>query len=497
MNMEISDDAKRLLTLRYCRGNEKYSDVYPRVANALGKHNGNEKDFLIIMDENRFLPNSPALMNAGFSNMNKACFVLPIEDTMNGIFKTVKDAAMIFKFGGGCGYSFSELRQKDAPLSGGGTSSGVMSFIQIYDSITNAIKQGGRRRGASMGVLDIDHPEILDFIKAKLVPGNLENFNLSVMVTDDFMEKVTADELVYLRDRLDRRRTVGKFKAKDLFDLITFSSFLSGDPGMLFFDRINQDNPFREQIKACNPCGEQFLLPYESCCLGSVNLNSHVVDNDLDFNLLKDTIKIGTKFLLSINKYSEYPVDECYKAAYKTNRIGLGLMGLSDALMNMHILYDSDETLKLIDKIGELMLREAKKIAITSTSVLSIAPTGSISILAGCSNGIEPIYSADYERRVVAGTFRESRKTNEYLRTAHEISPEWHLKIQAKFQEYVDSAVSKTVNLPYDASIQDIRDVYYKAWKMKCKGITCYRDRSKDTQVYYATPKCDEDQCYL
>jgi len=572
--VELSNDAKKLLKLRYCKPDEEPEEVYPRVAKALGEHDGYEKEFLNVMASRRFLPNSPALMNAGLSNALKACFVLPIHDSMESIFKTLKDAAMTFQAGGGCGYSFSELRQKGASLSNGGSSSGVLSFMAIYDAITEAVKQGSRRRGASMGVLDIDHPEIFDFIKAKLTPGTLSNFNLSVMVNDEFMDKIVTDEYQYLHDVQDRRRTVGKFKARDLFNIICFSAYLTGDPGLMFYDRINQDNQFKEKIKASNPCisgdtlvetpmgfkeakaiqigdriitgedtvgvvdtierhasmrvyrvetevghkidatashqfyarkrntwmtrffqlrdlkpgdyliskqqndcaiksitpmgkyevfdihepttdswitngiisrgcGEVCMFPYESCCLGSINLNEHIVDNDIDWPKFKETAEIGSQMLLSINKYSEYPVDECYKQNYKMNRIGLGLMGFADALMKMHIKYDSDETLELVDKITECMLAVAKKKAPTSASVLSVAPTGSISILGSCSPSIEPIFSESYTRNLTFGTIDEVRERNEYLRTAHEVSPMWHLKIQAQFQKTIDNAVSK------------------------------------------------------
>ena len=808
-----------------------------------------------------------------------------------------------------CGFNFSELRQEGSPLSRGGSSSGVMSFIELFNSLTEAVKSAGRRRGASMAVLNADHPQILDFAKAKLTPEALSNFNLSVLLDNQFMERITTDEYIYLRDRKDKRRTVGKYKIRDLFNIITFAAYLTGDPGLLFYDRINQDNPFKEKIKATNPCvtgntiittpkgykrakdirvgdeirtgedtigivdtiehytsvstfcvemrcgdfieatashqfyarkkntwmiqflrldqlnpedmlikfdsqvechiksitlignqevydihepitdtwitngyisrgcGEVCMLPYESCiaegtlivtqkglqlienievgqevlshtevgawqylylqkkiprgisktlyielengmeltathdhriqtrdgwhqmdelrigedvsvlgnhveierdvgyefspifyidegpeikvydlalgephnfvangivvhncCLGSINLNEHIVDNDIDWTKFKETAEIGSQMLLSINKYSEYPVDECYKQNYKMNRIGLGLMGFADALMKMHIKYDSDETLELIDKITKCMYGVAKKKAPSSASVLSIAPTGSLSILASCSPSIEPIFSESYIRNLTFGTINETREKNEYMRTAHEISPMWHLKIQAQFQKTIDNAVSKclregtripttkglipieslhrgmekgfqeiddkiyifddqlkrkrilrsyydgegeiisiqtedgftlegsvthrimtnvgwktlyelkmgdyaaryenetvqykkiksvknieidhlfdievegnhtylvngfithnTVNLQHDATIQDIYDVYYNAWKMGCKGVTVFRDGSKGEQVMVSKsrPKCDGNTCNL
>ena len=459
-----------------------------------------EQEFFTVMQDNLFLPNSPCLRNAGYDNMLKACFVLPIDDNMKSIFGTLYQAALVFKSGGGCGYNFSNLRQKDSTLSGGGLASGPLSFMRLYNDMTEVVKQGGFRRGASLGVLDVDHPDIIPFIRAKLVPTELTNFNLSVLVNDEFMKKVKTDELVYLRDRKDKRKLTEKLKAKDLFGLIVFSAYLIGDPGMLFEDRINKDNPFKERIKAANPCGEQPLLPYESCCLGSINLNEHFTsDGEFDMDRFKSTAEIGTRFLLRMNEKCEFPFEELTLMSKKTNRVGLGVMGFADTLIKLHIKYDSPETLEFIDKLGDAMKSIAQRVAIRSASVLSIAPTGSLSILAGCSHGIEPLYATDYERHVTVGTFKEKREESEYVRTAHEISPEWHLKIQAQWQKWVDSGVSKTVNLPRDASIQDVYDVYYKAWEMGCKGVTVYRDESRDVQVLNKpkVAKCDGEVCYL
>ena len=496
MILLISNNAKRLLKLRYCRNNENYQDVYPRVAKTLGENEGLEKKFVDLMESNLFLPNSPCLRNAGYSNCLKACFVLPIEDSMESIFSTLNKAALIFKEGGGCGYNFSNIRQKNAPLSKGGTASGVISFLKIYDAITEAVKQGGFRRGASMGILDIDHPEIIDFVTSKVREKVLNNFNLSVLVTDNYMKNVQNNEFSYFRDRTDKRRITNKIKATDLFGLIIHGAWLTGDPGILFKDRINRDNIYypKEEIEATNPCGEIPLLPYESCCLGSINLDEHIEKDDINFDKFKNTIQIATKFLISMNKYSEYPVDECYKMAAKTNRIGLGLMGFADALIKMSIKYDSEETLKIIDKIGKLMYTEAKKIAYMSASVLSIAPTGSLSILADCSPSIEPIYAPSTEHRSIAGVFSKNYINNEYLRTAHQIEPLYHLKIQAAFQNWIDNSVSKTINLPYDTGLQEIRDIYFKAWKLDLKGITIYRDKCRKTQVLQ---NCKENECYL
>jgi len=509
--MKLSESAIKLLKERYCHPTEEPNEVYNRVAYAVSRATPDPdfyyKKFKWMMEENLFLPNSPCLRNAGRSNMNKACFTLPIEDSMQSIFQTLYNSAMIFKEGGGVGYNFSNLREKGAPLSGGGTSSGVMSFMRIYNAITDAIKQGGFRRGASMGVLNYDHPEIIDFVREKITLHSMNNFNLSVMVDNEFMKAATNDdEYVYLRSRLDKRRIHSKLKASDLFAIICYSAWMCGDPGMLFFDRINADNPFypKKVINATNPCGEQPLFPYESCCLGSINISKLVINNEFDNDQFRELIELGTNFLLAVNKITEFPIQECYIAQAKYNRIGLGIMGFADALMKMHIYYDSEEALKFIDKIAPIMRTISRKIATQSISTLSIAPTGSLSILASCSPSIEPIFSRNYIRKLSTMTVKEERESSEYLRTAHEVSPEWHLKIQARWQKYIDSGVSKTINLPYDATIQDIMDIYIKAWKYGCKGITVFRDRSRgeDAQVLIdakeqTRPRCEDDQCYL
>jgi ribonucleoside-diphosphate reductase alpha chain len=497
--MVFSKAAIELLRLKYCRDNETPEEVFTRVATVLGSDDDMVERFEEVMLSRKFLPNSPCIRNAGNSGMMKACFVIPIKDSIDSIFKTLNAAALIFKEGGGCGYNFSNLRQKGAPLSGGGTTSGVMSFIKIFDSITEAIKQGGFRKGASIGILWYNHPEIEEFITAKLDPTQLQNFNLSVMVNNNFMSKVENDDEVAIKDPNDRRRRLRTMKAKDLFNVIVMSAWKHGDPGLLFYDRINEDNIYRDKMPmdACNPCGEQPLLPYESCCLGSMNLNEHVVNGELDYDGIKNTIELGTQMLLNVNRINEFPVPECYKMQYKTNRIGVGIMGFADALVKLHIKYDSEETLQLIDKIGELMQDTAKKIAPTSASVLTIAPTGSLSIIASCSPSIEPIWSVDYQRQLSYGTITETRDDSEYIRTAHEVSPEWHLKIQAQWQKWIDSGVSKTVNLPYTATMNDVAEIYMQAWKMGCKGVTVFRDgcRGNGEQVFVS--KCDGDNCYL
>lgn len=1024
--MKLTDDARRILQTRYCREKENPEDIFKRVAKAVGKANKREEEYKTVLENLDFLPNSPCIRNAGFSNMAKACFVLPVGDSMDSIFKALHDAGIIFKEGGGVGYNFSGLREKDAPISAGGTSSGAISFMKIFNSIIEAVKQGGFRRGASMGILDYDHPEILDFIKLKLQNNVMTNFNISVLVDDDFMSKIEKGENIYLRSRRDKRIITGKMEARDIFDVICYSAWICADPGLIFKDRVNQDNPYDEVIDACNPCitgdtliqttegevpikdlvrrrpdlytmdnngnlsikkaknvfytgnkkvikikttkgnlectydhkiftankgwvkaidlnkgdrivnlskrprgaytgvklstqdkfimehrfileyyhgiidwgilaphhidknknnnhifnlqllprnihqryeklgnnyynkgnngrfvkknnnkkitkrkeekfrdcrnfliteiidegkvkavyditvpethnfianrmvvhncGEQFLFPHESCCLGSINLKQCVKENGkLNKRKLKHLARTGANFLLDVNKLTKFAIEECYKQQYKYNRIGLGVMGFADMLCKMGIYYDSDEALHVVDEIGSIIKSEAKSVSPSSASVLSIAPTGTLSIIGNCieentlidtlegkikirdlenknpylysydidsnnikiqkakkvwcsgkkevfkihfdtgdflevtkdhpllmtnneyktiknlkigesikafhkyfsndyyhiftntsnsikqskvayeslygqinknnlihhidgdklndlpenleelfftqyrakhpyklteekrkkiakkisdkfkdekfrkkhskavkegmwfkkgrknykngmqkrrsysgeenpgykgidkwgcsqeisikkyhhwrkegipkyikghqnfvrnhkivkiekvgtkkvydidmgsniqnfsANGvfvhncsasIEPIFSRSYVRKLTSDVGEvEEKRYGKYVRTAHEVSPEWHLKIQARWQKYVDNGVSKTINLSNEASISDVKDIYYKAWKMGCKGITIYRDGSKGEQVYYS--KCDGESCHL
>jgi len=502
--MNLTESARDLLKKKYCSPDEKPEEVFKRVGKAIESQMNGDPDaqqFTKIMEDLDFLPNSPCIRNAGYSNQVKACFVLPIEDSMESIYQTLYRSAMIFKSGGGVGYNFSELREKGAALTHGGTSSGIMPFLKIYNSSTDAVKQGGFRRGASMGVLDIDHPQILDFIKEKLTPGSMSNFNLSVMVNDDFMKGVEEDSKIFLRSRLDKRIITGKFNCRDLFNIITYSAWLTGDPGLLFYDRINKDNPNfpKYPIRSTNPCGEVPLLPYESCCLGSINLANFVTkDKKFDKKRFSEMVRITTKFLMGMNKICEFPKGvqgECQLAQSKYWRLGLGVMGFADMLMKMEIMYDSEEALKMIDTIGTIM-QESKKYAPHSVATLSIAPTGSLSIIANCSSGIEPFFSKSYTRYLRHGTVKESRKST-YLRTAHDISPEWHLKIQARWQSYIDNGVSKTINLPHDATIHDVQKIYMNAWKMGCKGITIFRDGCLGDSGQVLRSTCEDDDCYL
>lgn len=494
--MELTEDAKKLLRARYCKKGEAPEKVFERVANFIGNDKEEKENFKRIMEAGEFLPNSPTIRNAGRNkHCLSACFVLPIHDNMESIFKSLKDSGIIFKHGGGVGMNWSKVRPKGSSLSGGGQASGVVSFMRMFDAMTNAVKQGGFRRGAQMNLLNIDHPEIVDFVKEKIENDTLSNSNLSVRVKDEHMEEIEKNGYIRFRDP-KTKRFKGGIKASTIFQLITTGAWMNGDPGLQFHDRINEDNTDpKNPIVASNPCGEEQMHEYESCTLGSINLSKCVTEKgNLSKRKLKELIELGTKFLLNVNEKNYFPVPECEEALKKYNRIGLGIMGFADMLCKMGIYYDSKRALEIIKEIGK-MLQLSKLIATDSSTTLTVAPTGSISILANCSSSIEPIFSRNYVRNLSddVGQVQEKRY-NKYIRTAHEISPEWHLKIQAEWQKWIDNSISKTINLPNDASIDTVKDIYIKAWKMGCKGITIYRDGSKSKQVY---SKCEGESCYL
>lgn len=493
----MNRNAYYLLKERYCHKDEQPQDVYKRVAETLSL--GDEKfkkTLLNTFNKGDFLVNSPALRNAGYSNFLHACFVLSVEDSIESLFGAFNHCGIIFKFGGGVGINYSNLRPKDSPLSSGGSSSGVISFMSIFNAIVNTIKQGGMRRGAMMGVLNCNHSEIIDFVKVKFDPYQLTNFNLSVLVNDEFINKVLNDEKVDLINPKSKEVT-DTISAKDLFELIVVSAWTTGDPGLLFYDRINRDNKTGEKIITTNPCGEVPLTSYEACCLGSINLSNCVKRGQIDFKKLKKLLTIATRALLNMNAIAKFPLKEIYEKMKKYNRIGVGVMGFADMLIKLGVLYDSEDTLKIINEIGQVYVEITDKLAPKSTARRSIAPTGSLSILGNCSASIEPIFAEDFEKHLTIGIVRERRKLYESkcLRVAHEISPEWHLKIQTEWQKHVDNAVSKTINLPNNCSQGEIRKVYLDAYKMGCKGITVYRDKSREG-VYRKT-KCIEGVCNL
>jgi ribonucleoside-diphosphate reductase alpha chain len=507
-----------------------------------------EKIFYEMMTRLEFIPNSPTLFNAGTElGQLSACFVLPVEDSLESIFSAVKNMALIEKSGGGVGFDFSKLRPNgDIVRSTKGVASGPVSFMRVFDTATEVIKAGGKRRGAMMGILRVDHPDILEFITSKQKPGFLSNFNISVAVTDDFMKTLREDGEYWLINPRNKER-VRKLKAKSVWNLMVKSAWMSGDPGVIFIDEINRRNPTPEvgRIEATNPCGEQPLLPYESCNLGSINLSQMVENGKINWEKLRETVRNAVHFLDNVIDANKYPLKEIEAITRANRKIGLGVMGFADMLIKLGIRYDSEEALELAEKlmkfIGEESHRKSMEIgeergsfpnfensiwkdkysAMRNATVTTIAPTGSISIIAGCSSGIEPIFAISFIRNVLGGTrlfetnllfemmakergFYSARLLEEIAKTgsvqkitevpedvkkvfvtALDIKPEWHVRMQAAFQKYTDNAVSKTVNMPTDATVEDVRVVYELAWKLKCKGVTVFRYGSKPEQVLY------------
>jgi len=507
-----------------------------------------EREFYRIMSNLEFIPNSPALINAG-TRMGQlsACFVLPVEDSMKSIFEAVKDMALIHQSGGGTGFSFSKLRPKgDLVKSTKGIASGPVSFMRVFDMATDVIKQGGRRRGANMGILRVDHPDILEFITAKTKEGAFTNFNLSVAITDKFMKLVEEDkeyELINPRTGKPTR----KLRARDVFNLIVATAWKIGDPGLVFIDRINRYNPTPHigKIESTNPCAEQPLLPYESCVLGSINLSKMVDKKKINWQKLRSIVKTAVHFLDNVIDVNKYPLPQTEKITKGNRKIGLGIMGFAEMLIKLGIPYNSQEGIHVAEKVMKFVTREArerskrlaemggvfsnfkgsiwdkKMVRVRNATLTTIAPTGTISTIAGCSSGIEPLFAISYIRNVLEGTqfletnslFEEVAKEKGFYDkklmieiakkgsiqhikkipssvrkifvTAFDISPEWHVRMQAAFQKYTDNAVSKTVNLPYEATVEEVEKVYKLAYKLGCKGVTVYRYGSKPQQVLY------------
>jgi ribonucleoside-diphosphate reductase alpha chain len=472
-----------------------------------------------------FLPNSPALMNAGRElGQLSACFVLPVEDSLDSIFDSVKRTAKIHQSGGGTGFSFSKLRPKDDIVASTmGVASGPVSFIRIFNMATEVIKQGGTRRGANMGILRIDHPDIEEFVTVKRDPRELVNFNLSVAVSDAFMEAYKSDsEFPLISPRTEK--VVKKVRARELFRLIAESAWDSGEPGVIFIDTINRFNPTPHigEIEATNPCGEQPLLPYESCCLGSINLSRMVKDNAIDWERLKELTHLGVRFLDNVIDVNKYPLPEIEKITKGNRKIGLGVMGFAHMLIKLGIPYDSQDAEKIGGQVMDFIQRESKiaskaladergpfpnyrgsmweknNLLQRNATTTTIAPTGTLSIIAGTSSGIEPIYDITYTRILfgdiqveitdplyaeMKGRQGESEKIVKLFRKTYQISPFDHLKIQRAFQNHVDNAVSKTINLPESATPETILNIYLEAHRMGLKGTTVFRDRSRDYQV--------------
>jgi len=510
-----------------------------------------ENKFYDLMTSFKFLPNSPTLMNAGRKlGQLAACFVLPVEDSMENIFSTLKNAALIHKSGGGTGFSFSRLRPANSRVgTTGGIASGPVSFMKVFNTATEQVKQGGTRRGANMAVLRIDHPDIMEFIYCKKNSKELNNFNISVAVTNNFMESVSDEGKFDLINPANGKKT-GEIDAAETFRAIVHQAWKNGDPGIIFIDRINRDNPTPVigEIESTNPCGEQPLLPMEACNLGSINLSMFTVkiNNNIkiDFPSLKETVDLAVRFLDNTIDMSKYPLPEITKLVKGNRKIGLGIMGFADLLYQLKIPYNSDKALKIAEKIMGFIQAESKaaskKLAeergafnnfnisifkdkhdsvLRNATTTTIAPTGTLSILAGCSSGIEPLFALSFTRNVmdddelaevnphfkkiaeekgfyskklisevskkgsIQGMDQIPANIRKIFVTAHDISPEWHIRMQAAFQKDTDNAVSKTVNLPSDATESDVEKAYWLAYKLGCKGVTIYRDGSRDRQV--------------
>ena len=564
----ISSNARAVLERRYLvkddKGNvvETAEDMFRRVAhhiatadllyNPRANIKDEEEQFYQAMLNMEFLPNSPTLMNAGRElGQLSACFVLPIDDSMSSIFDTLKYTALIHKSGGGTGFSFSRLRPEgDLVGSTGGVASGPVSFMKAFDAATDVIKQGGKRRGANMAILNVDHPDILKFIQAKEDNTSLTNFNISVAISEKFMKAVenSSDyELINPRTQ----KVVDKLNAKEVFDRIVEMAWKNGEPGIIFIERINKDNPTKDlgdYIESTNPCGEQPLLPYESCNLGSINLSKMVAEKDnikdVDYVKLEQTVRMAVRFLDNVIDVNKFPLSKIEEMTKRTRKIGLGVMGFADLLIMLGIPYDSEKALDKAKDIMRFISEKATKASVDlakerkefpaykgstydkqggprvrNATRTTIAPTGTLSIIAGCSSGIEPLFALSYTRTILEGTQltevnplfeeiarREGLYSKELMQevaqkgklsdiegvpqkikrlfvTAHDITPEWHVRMQAAFQAETNNAVSKTVNFPNSATKDDVEKVYMLAYKEGCKGITIYRDRSRESQV--------------
>lgn len=518
--MNLSKNALVVLRKRYLKKIKgKYESpetMFKRVAKNISKGSKRlEKEFYKVMRNLEFLPNTPTLRNAGRKLQQlAACFCLPVPDSIEEIFQSIKDLALIQKTGGGTGFSFSRLRPEGSRVGEtGGIASGPVSFMKVFDAATAAIKEGGTRRGANMGTLRIDHPDIIKFITCKKLPNQLTNFNISVAITDKFMDALFKNKKYSLYNP-HTKKYEGKLNAKKVFDLLCHMSWLNGEPGVIFIDTINKFNPTpKEKIEAVNPCSEQPLLPYESCVLGSINLTKFIKNKRVDYNKLKEVIKIAVNFLDNVIDKNKYPIPKIEKITKLNRKIGLGVMGWADLLIKLNIQYDSKDALKLAEKLMKFITTEARNISVElgkkkgsfpnfkksiyfkqykylrNATLTTIAPTGTLSLIANCSSGIEPIFSKTFYHDVMEHTKLYERRKGKF-KTAHQIKPEDHIRMQAAFQKYTDNAISKTVNLKKTATISDIKKIYLLAYKLRCKGIAVYREKSRPIQVLNICKTC-------
>ena len=570
--LELTDNARLVLQRRYLRKDsegkviETPSQMFRRVADAIAEPESKwgtqddvkaaADDFYSVMASLEFMPNSPTLMNAGTgAGTLSACFVMGLEDSMDGIMTTALEAAMVQKFGGGTGFSLSPIRPKGASISTThGKACGPVAVLRHLSSVSTLVTQGGKRDGANMAVMDVHHPDILEFIDCKTEEGTIHNFNISVGASDEFMRAVRDGGDYELRDPLTNQ-VVGMQDAREVFDRIITGAWRNGEPGMVFLDAINRDNPTLNNIgpmTATNPCGEQPLLPYESCNLGSINLARFVTDDDgglaVDYDRLGEVVRTTTRFLDNVIDANSYSVEKIGEMTFKTRKIGLGVMGFADLLMKLRIPYDSEEGVELGRTIMRFIRQAADAMSaelaetrgpfpafegskydapgmtpMRNACRLTVAPTGTISMIAGCSSGCEPAFALCYHKHNILGgesliyadqTFEDaarqegfySEELMTYLAdggsiqeredvpewakgvfvTSSVISPEWHVRMQAAFQESVDSGISKTINFPNSATEEDVRTAYLMAWDLECKGITVYRAGSREAEVLTA-----------